>query len=130
MKLNDIVSKVRSMFTQSCGADMSFGESSTLNGITVIPVAKVTMGFGGGEGKSGRAKKSKNAAAAGDQTKDKDGSGLGFGGGASTMPLGIFTIKEDRVRFHPVITLGKAMGIAFLVFFLLFGFRKKSFWKR
>lgn len=131
MILAEFTAKLKALFSQSCSAEASFGKSSSLNGVTVIPVAKVVMGFGGGEGKSGQGKKGKKQEVkvevqTGEGTSKEEEHGLGFGGGSTTTPLGIFTIQDGRVRFHPVITFEKVLGISLLVFMLLFGLRKKS----
>lgn len=73
-----------------------FGEAVEREGITVIPVARATWGFGGG---------------AGDE-------GSGGGGGAHVTPLGFIEVREGEASFVRIrdlrmaaLGLGAAAGI-------------------
>ncbi|WP_066360354.1 spore germination protein GerW family protein [Herbidospora mongoliensis] len=70
----------------------AFGEPITVDGVTVIPVARI--GGGGGGGGGGDRKDGAQA-----------GSGGGFGVGAS--PVGAYVIKDGEVRWHPAIDWNK-----------------------
>ncbi len=67
---------------QRLGAQTVFGEPTTQNGVMVIPVAEVTMGFGygGGYGQGGQATTSDPTATG------EGGTGAGSGGGAGGLP--------------------------------------------
>jgi uncharacterized spore protein YtfJ len=80
----------------------AFGEGYEKDGVLVIPVAFVAGGGGGGE----------SVEADEDVTDDdhdplasehprRGGAGGGFGG--VVVPLGVYVIKEERVRFVPTI---------------------------
>ncbi|MEV0728394.1 MULTISPECIES: sporulation protein [Polymorphospora] len=90
-----------------------FGEPVTRGDVTVIPVARV-KGHGGGGGGGGNA----DPAAAG-QAKQGNGSGGGpaahAGGGSgagmrlSARPIGVFVLRDGRVRWHPALDLNKVI---------------------
>ncbi len=61
-----------------------FGEPVERDGVTVIPVAKVSWGFGGGGGGEGEEE------------------GHGGGGGASAAPQGFIEIEGGRATYRPI----------------------------
>lgn len=61
-----------------------FGDAVERSGITVIPVAKTTWGFGGGSG------------------GEAANQGSGGGGGAIVSPIGFIEIREGDARFVPI----------------------------
>jgi uncharacterized spore protein YtfJ len=65
-----------------------FGDALTREGITIIPVAKVSFGFGGGVGRGHRQ---------GDIAQ-----GGGGGGGASAAPAGYIEITDGHAVFKPI----------------------------
>ena len=65
---------------------------TTADGVTIIPVSKVSAGFGGG----GSDYVSKNA------NKQENPFGGGAGGGVSVTPIAFLIIKEGNVRMMPV----------------------------
>ncbi len=65
---------------------------TTPDGITIIPVSKVSVGFGGG----GSDYVSKNA------NKQENPFGGGAGGGVKVTPIAFLIIKEGNVRMLPV----------------------------
>lgn len=107
---------------QRLGAQMVFGEPTTQNGVVVIPVAEVTMGFGygGGYGQGGQA-------ATGDATATGEGStGAGSGGGAGgrSTPLGFIQISADEVKFQPItdenrVPIAGILMVAWTVFWVM-----------
>lgn len=133
MNFTEITSKIKSLLSQVGGVNVSFGEANTIGDITVIPVAKVMLGGGGGEGKASRRKKGKKPAVTVETEPTEEGKkpedyGVGFGGGATTMPLGIFAIKDGKVAFHPVVTIEKvfSFGLLFLLTIFIFGPKPKK----
>lgn len=66
---------------------------STPDGVTIIPVSKVSVGFGGG-GSDFVAKKSGNG----------EPFGGGAGGGVSVTPICFLIVKDGNVRMMPVAT--------------------------
>ena len=67
---------------------------TTADGVTIIPVSKVSAGFGGG----GSDFVSKNA------NKQENPFGGGAGGGVSVTPIAFLIIKDGNVRMMPVAT--------------------------
>ena len=81
-----------------------YGEPVTCGDRTVIPVAKVRMGFGGGGG-SGR------------HNEERSGQGGGGGGGSIANPCGALEITPQGTRFiyfRDPVRLAFAVGIATL----------------
>ena len=67
---------------------------TTPDGVTIIPVSKVSVGFGGG----GSDYVSKNA------NKQENPFGGGAGGGVKVTPVAFLIVKEGTVRMLPVAT--------------------------
>lgn len=65
---------------------------TTPDGVTIIPVSKVSVGFGGG----GSDYVSQNA------SKQENPFGGGAGGGVKVTPVAFLIIKEGNVRMLPV----------------------------
>ena len=68
---------------------------TTADGVTIIPVSKVSVGFGGG----GSDFVSKNG-----NKLDNQPFGGGAGGGVSVTPIACLIVKEGNVRMLPVAT--------------------------
>lgn len=66
---------------------------STPDGVTIIPVSKVSVGFGGGG--SDFAKK-------GAQPSNENPFGGGVGGGVKVVPMCFLVVKDGNVRMLPV----------------------------
>ncbi len=66
----------------------------TADGVTIIPISKVSVGFGGG----GSDFVSKNP------NKQDNPFGGGVGGGVKVTPIAFIVIKGDSVRMLPVAT--------------------------
>jgi uncharacterized spore protein YtfJ len=77
-------------------ADRVFGTPIVQDGLTVLPVAKVSGGGGGGGGTG--------PAAEGHET-----AGAGGGLGLSAKALGVFVIKDGKVSWHPAIDVNKVI---------------------
>ena len=60
---------------------------TTPDGVTIIPVSKVSVGFGGGGS---------------DYTKNHDAFGGGAGGGVKVTPICFLIVKDGAVRMMPV----------------------------
>ncbi|ANF30641.1 hypothetical protein A0130_02200 [Leifsonia xyli] len=71
------------------GARLAYGDTTTLDGHDVLPVAIVVFGFGGGEG-------SGEEAGGGDR-----GEGSGGGGGGYAMPIGAYIGGPRGPVFRP-----------------------------
>ncbi|MGD2166365.1 MAG: spore germination protein GerW family protein, partial [Anaerolineae bacterium] len=73
-----------------------FGEPVTLEGRTVIPVAKTTYGFGMGAGRGPTTE-------ADEGIRDADKIGPGAGGGARSSPLGVIEVTSQGARYESVV---------------------------
>jgi uncharacterized spore protein YtfJ len=73
-----------------------FGTPFTQDGLTVLPVARVSGGGGGGEG-------------TGTAEQGREGGGKGGGMGLAAKPLGVFLIKDGNVSWRPAVDVNKAI---------------------
>ena len=79
-----------------------FGEPTTVEGRTVIPVAKVAYGFGMGIGR-GTVPAAADAEEAAQNAAEKEGSGAGGGGGVMAQPLAVIEVTPEGTWVKPVI---------------------------
>ena len=87
--LQDTISKIREMVD----VNNVIGEPiTTPDGVTIIPVSKVSVGFGGG----GSDFVNKN--------KQDGAFGGGVGGGVKVTPICFLIVKDGNVRMMPVAT--------------------------
>ena len=87
--LENTVAKIREMVD----VNSVIGDPiTTPDGVTIIPISKVSVGFGGG----GSDFVSKNA------NKQENPFGGGVGGGVNVVPVAFIIIKGDSVRMMPV----------------------------
>ncbi len=140
MDIKQIFAQIRSLVSNAGGVEMSFGQPSKVNDLFVIPVAKVAFGFGGGGGSSAAKKKSKietpgspvedvqqeATETPSPETAPEANVGGGGGGGMRTYPIGIYTIKGDTVKFHPVISIKEIVALITLVSVLSMRFSKRK----
>ena len=83
--LQDTISKIREMMS----VNDVVGEPIVVGDVTIIPISKVSVGFGGGG--------ADNAKAA-----NKDAFGGGMGGGVKVSPVCFLVVKDGNVRMMPV----------------------------
>ena len=89
--LENTIAKIRDMVD----VNSVIGEPiTTPDGVTIIPVSKVSVGFGGG----GSDFVSKNV------NKQENPFGGGAGGGVKITPIAFLIIKDGTVRMLPVAT--------------------------
>ena len=86
--LQDTISKIREMVD----VNNVIGEPITVGDVSIIPVSKVSVGFGGG----GSDFVSKNPA------KQDTPFGGGVGGGVKVTPICFLIVKDGAVRMMPV----------------------------
>ncbi|MDD4309989.1 MAG: spore germination protein GerW family protein [Candidatus Cloacimonetes bacterium] len=129
MNISQLISQIRSLINSAAGVEMAFGKPSKINDLHIIPVAKVAFGFGGGGGSSAAKNKKtdtkkqpdveinpQNPEANDTSTTGNDADfGGGGGGGMQTYPVGIYTIKGDAVRFHPVISIKEIIALMTII---------------
>ncbi len=85
MSVEDLIKTMMQEFRQITKAETVVGEPITAGGTVVVPVSKVSLGFGAGGG------------------SDKaDGSGSGTAGGASLEPVAFVVIKDGKAQILPI----------------------------
>jgi uncharacterized spore protein YtfJ len=77
-----------------------FGDPVTIEGRTVIPVAKIGYGFGMGAGQG-------PAAEIEEEIPELESMGSGGGGGMSSSPLGVVEVTAEGIRVEPIIDTQK-----------------------
>ena len=87
--IENTLSKVKDMISVN---DVVGTPITTPEGVTIIPISKVSVGFGGG----GSDFVSKNA------NKQENPFGGGAGGGVKITPIAFLIIKDGSVRMLPV----------------------------
>jgi uncharacterized spore protein YtfJ len=80
----DFLSRIADRVGSSARVSAVFGEPVERDGLTVVPVARVSWGFGGGSGGEG------------------EDEGHGGGGGAMATPHGFIEISGDKARYRPI----------------------------
>ncbi|AHG04974.1 hypothetical protein HALDL1_16250 [Halobacterium sp. DL1] len=85
---------------------------------TVIPVARVSWGFGGGGGTSEPSDESAEDESVEGESAQGAGEGYGMGGGMSAAPVGALEIGEEGTRFVRFGDRKKLLGVALLAFFV------------
>jgi sporulation protein YtfJ len=86
--LDSTIAKIRQMVD----VNSVVGEPITAGGVTIIPISKVSVGFGGG----GSDYVSRN------MNKQENPFGGGAGGGVKVTPVAFLIIKDGSVRMLPV----------------------------
>ena len=87
--IENTLSKIKDMISVN---DVVGTPITTPEGVTIIPISKVSVGFGGG----GSDFVSKNV------NKQENPFGGGVGGGVNVVPVAFIIIKGDSVRMLPV----------------------------
>lgn len=84
--------------TEHLSVRRCFGEPVEQDGTLVIPVAFVAGGGGGGEGEEAGSKQAEPQTEGAGRAAGRGG---GFGG--ITWPLGVYVVREGRVRWVPAV---------------------------
>lgn len=91
----DIFRKVTERLETSASVKTVYGEPLSIEGKTIIPVAKVRYGFGAGGGSGVTVGEDYESGAS------AEGYGGGGGGGIEVTPIGIIEITAGETRFIP-----------------------------
>ena len=94
-KDTDVLETIRDVI-DGTAAGRVFGDPITQDGLTILPVAKVSGGGGGGGGTS-------------PAEDGRDASGSGGGVGTSAKALGVFVIKDGNVGWRPAVDVNKVI---------------------
>ena len=92
MSIEQFFQSVMDRLHSSASVKTIYGEPIVVDGKTVIPVARVTYGFGGGEGIKKKAT---------GEEKEIERTGEGVGGGVIASPVGVVEITQKGTRFIP-----------------------------
>lgn len=99
MDVQDVIKTIGEGFKSVAKTETVFGEPLQVDGKTIVPVAKVSYGFGAGGGVSELAP---GGAGEGEAPKKASGSGGGGGGGIQVQPVGyLTTAANEEVVFVP-----------------------------
>ncbi|AEG45437.1 spore germination protein GerW family protein [Isoptericola variabilis] len=79
-----------------------YGEPITHGDVTIVPVARAALGFGGGAGGGWKSADGTTAQAGPGAGATEGGDGGGGGGGAHVRPLGYVEIAHGRSTWHPI----------------------------
>ena len=99
-KIIEILEQVAETLSDTAKSNVVVGEEIQLGSARIVPLSRVSIGFGGGGGEGdqqfGPSKERKFR-----QHRGK-GIGLGSGGGAKVRPVGVIVFTEDGVRVEEV----------------------------
>ena len=79
----------------SLSVSRAYGEAYELDGVTVIPVARVSGGAGGGGGEG--------------SDDEKSGGGFGTGFGLHVNPVGVYEVRDGRVVWKPSVDANRLL---------------------
>jgi uncharacterized spore protein YtfJ len=88
-----VIKRITDQITQTGNVRVVFGEPTTLDGVTIVPVAGVRVRGGGGGGGGGGRK-----AGTGDQ-----GRGMGLGLRLDATPVGYVEVRNGETRFVEIV---------------------------
>jgi uncharacterized spore protein YtfJ len=81
---------------KNAGVKSVFGEPYEQDGKKIVPVAKVSYGWGGGEGKT-------------EKPENEGEEGGGIGAGVTAKPYGFIVIENEKVSYRPVFELAHVL---------------------
>mgnify|MGYP001824283276 CR=1 FL=1 len=73
-----------------------FGASYEVEGVTIIPVARVAGGAGGGGGE-------------GTDESDNKGRGFGSGFGMGANPIGVYEVRDGTITWKPAVDVNRVI---------------------
>jgi uncharacterized spore protein YtfJ len=95
MSMEEVLTSIKGT-RDSLSVRRSFGDPFELDGVTVIPVARVAGGAGGGGGEGGDA-------------EGTSGGGFGTGFGVNVNPVGVYEVRGDHVEWKPNVDVNKLL---------------------
>ncbi len=124
MDVQELLSKV----AQHLSVSRAFGTAYEKDGSLVIPVALVAGGGGGGEGTSGTPSTDGpvDVETGDESTGEGESSGSGGGFGGVVMPVGVYVVKDDRVRWVPAVNANLVIIVAFLTLRMIARARRRA----
>lgn len=114
MVIEELVKTVLTELRAITKTETVVGDPIKMDNVTIVPVSKVSVGFGAGGGK-------KDA---------KNGQGEATGGGISIEPVAFFVVREDKVELITVkkedVGFGKVMELVPQIFEKVKGYKEKK----
>jgi uncharacterized spore protein YtfJ len=100
--ITELIEEMAGTLADTANSDVVVGQAVELGSATIVPLSRVSLGFGGagGEGDQrvghcgGKSDKSSN-----DRGK---GTGSGAGGGARVRPVGVIVFTDEGVRVEKI----------------------------
>lgn len=130
MDISKLYEQLKSVLRANAGAEIAFGKASRIGDAHIVPVARVSFGFGMGGG-GGQKSRKKKAVATPESPAEKEDSpeaaepkseyGGGGGGSLKTDPIGLYLISGEKMRYLPVISFSQIFSA--LAFFCLLLYR-------
>jgi uncharacterized spore protein YtfJ len=126
MDVQELLGKV----AEHLSVSRAFGTAYEQDGSLVIPVALVTGGGGGGEGRYGSPTTELiddgdvDGVDSATNADSSSGSGGGFGG--LVMPVGVYVVKDDRVRWVPAVNANLVIVVAFMTVRIIARARRRT----
>ena len=96
MSAASMMQTLRDTFTSHAGVKTLYGDPIEVQGRTIIPVARISYGFGAGSGSK----------------RNEESSGGGGGGGLNSTPVGFIEVTAQRTRFVSIVPGRKLLGVA------------------
>lgn len=103
MEIKNFFDSLAERLSTSGNARSIYGEPVSVGEKTIIPVARVSYGFGGGTGMKGKNR------AKGEENVEE---GVGGGGGVKVAPAGVIEVTKETTRFVSVWSDRKIIGAA------------------
>ena len=75
----------------------AFGDAYQVDGVTIIPVARVRGGAGGGAGEGTE----------GEGEGESQGRGFGSGFGMGAQPVGVYEVRDGKVEWKPAVDVSR-----------------------
>lgn len=126
MNVQELLGKI----AQDLSVGRAFGTAYEKNGSLVIPVAFVAGGGGGGEGTAGTPATDalddvrSGIDEPGAEAEASSGSGGGFGG--VVMPVGVYVVKDEQVRWIPAVNANLVIVVVFLTLRMIVRARRRA----
>jgi uncharacterized spore protein YtfJ len=112
--IEELVKTVLSELRKVSKTETVIGEPMVLGEATIVPVTKISFGFGIGGGAKGA----------------KEGHGEATGGGASVEPVAFFVVRGDKVDLITIkkdgVGLGKVIDLVPQIFEKVKGYKSKQ----
>lgn len=106
MDIQKYFDNIQQVLSSSANVRTVFGDPISVEGKTIIPVARVRYGFGGGMG----------SGPTGSSDEQRIGQGGGGGGGVIAQPVGVVEVSGAGMRFVPVHSRKRMIGLAMIGF--------------